>query len=235
MVGRAWDCGYDTLLVTIDTPVPGRRNRDVRNGLVVPPTLTWRSIARIAGYPRWWIDALTHEPVRFAMVDAESELPAARMQKVFDPGVSVRDLEWLRSMWPGKLVVKGVQSVHDAQLVAGTGIDAVYLSTHGGRQLDNAPLPFELLPAVRRAIDPAIRILVDGGVMTGAEIVACLIQGADAVGIGRAYLYGLMAAGAAGVARVCEILRGEIATTMQLLGCTSTGSLVDVPLRMRSR
>lgn len=233
MVERAHAAGYDTLLVTIDTPVPGRRNRDVRNGLVVPPTLTWHSIGRIAGYPRWWVDALTSEPVRFAMVDAESELPAARMEKVFDPGVTVHDLEWLREIWPGHLVVKGVQSVHDAELVAGTGVDAIYLSTHGGRQLDNAPLPYEILPAVRKAIDPGIQIFVDGGVLSGPEIVACLAQGADAVGVGRAYLYGLMAAGEAGVRRVCEILRTEIETTVQLLGCTSVDELVGVPLRTR--
>jgi L-lactate dehydrogenase (cytochrome) len=233
MVRRALDTGYDTLLVTVDTPVPGRRNRDTRNGLVTPPKLTWRSIARIAPYPRWWVDALTTEPIRFAMVDADSEMPAARMEKVFDAGVSIRDIEWLREMWPGKLVAKGIQSVHDAELVAGTGIDAVYLSAHGGRQLDNAPLPFELLPVVREAVDRKIQIFVDGGIMTGAEILACLAQGADGVGIGRAYLYGLMAAGEAGVRRVCDILQAELETTLRLVGCTSVSAATDVSGRLR--
>jgi L-lactate dehydrogenase (cytochrome) len=230
---RAWDSGYDTLLLTVDTRVPGRRNRDVRNGLVVPPKLTWRSIGKIAGYPRWWFDALTTEPLRFAMVDAESELPAARMAKVFDPGVSVRDVQWLREEWPGKLVVKGVQSVHDAGLVAAAGVDAVYLSTHGGRQLDHAPLPYELLPTVRAALDPRVQVFVDGGVMTGADIVACLANGADAVGLGRAYLHGLMAAGRAGVRHVADVLRGEIETTLRLVGCTSVRDAAEIPVHVR--
>jgi L-lactate dehydrogenase (cytochrome) len=235
MARRAWDSGYDTLQIAVDTPTPGRRNRDVRNGLVMPPKLTWGSVARIVGYPRWWFDALSTEPIRFAMVDAQSELSEARMQKVFDAGVSVHDIEWLRDEWPGKLVVKGIQSVHDAKLVASLGIDAVQLSTHGGRQLDQAPLPFELIPAVRDVLDPSIQVFVDGGVMTGTDIVACLAQGADAVGIGRAYLYGLMAGGRAGVGRVAALLRGEIETAFRLLGCTTVQEVSAVPVRVRDR
>lgn len=233
MASRAWESGFDTLLLTIDTPVPGRRNRDVRNGLIVPPRLSWRNIADIASHPRWGYNALSTEPMRMAMVDAESELPAQRMAKVFDPGVTIADVEWLRNEWPGKLVVKGVQSVHDAQLVTRTGVDGILLSSHGGRQLEHAPLPFELLPAVRHALDPKVQVFVDGGVMSGVDVVACLAQGASAVGIGRAYLYGLMAAGEAGVRRVAEILSAEIEATLKLLGCTSIEELHDVPVRLR--
>lgn len=233
MARRAWDAGYDTLQISVDTPVPGRRNRDVRNGLVAPPKLTWRTMARVAGSPRWCFDALTTEPIRFAMVDAESELPAARMKRVFDAGVTVRDLEWLRQEWPGRLVVKGIQSLHDAQLVASTGIDGIELSSHGGRQMDHAPVPFELLPAVREAVDPRVQVFVDGGVMTGTDIVVCLAQGADAVGLGRAYLYGLMAGGVAGVRRVVDLLRAEIDTALRLLGCTDVQELKNVPIRVR--
>jgi L-lactate dehydrogenase (cytochrome) len=233
MTRRAWDAGYDTLLLTIDTPVPGRRNRDVRNGLIVPPKLTWRNVADIARHPRWGVNALTTEPMRMAMVDAESELPAARMAKVFDPGVSPADVEWLRAEWPGKLVVKGVQSVHDAQLVADLGVDAVELSSHGGRQLEHAPLPFELLPAVRENLDTRVQLFVDGGVLSGVDVVACLASGADAVGIGRAYLYGLMAGGQAGVQRVADLLHAEIQATVRLLGCKSVKELRDVAVRVR--
>jgi len=233
MTRRAWAAGYDTLLLTIDTPVPGRRNRDVRNGLIVPPRLTWRNVADIARHPRWGVNALTTEPMRMAMVDAESELPAARMAKVFDPGVSTSDVEWLRTEWPGKLVVKGVQSVHDAGLVADLGVDGVQLSSHGGRQLEHAPLPFELVAAVREVLDSRIQVFVDGGVLSGVDVVACLARGADAVGIGRAYLYGLMAAGQPGVQRVADLLRAEIEATVRLLGCTSVKELRDVPVRVR--
>jgi L-lactate dehydrogenase (cytochrome) len=233
MASRAWDAGFDTLLLTIDTPVPGRRNRDVRNGLIVPPRLSWNNLADIASRPRWGLNALTTEPMRMAMVDAESELPAQRMAKVFDPGVTIADVEWLRSEWPGKLVVKGVQSVPDAQLVAGAGVDGVVLSSHGGRQLEHAPLPFELLPAVREVLDPGVQVIVDGGVMSGVDVVACLARGADGVGIGRAYLYGLMAAGAAGVRRVADLLAAEVEATLRLVGCTTVEELRDVSVRLR--
>jgi L-lactate dehydrogenase (cytochrome) len=233
MMQRAHESGFETLILAVDTPVPGRRNRDVRNGLVVPPKLTWRSVADIAGHPRWWIDKLTTAPVEFAMIDATSERPAERMAKTFDPTVSVADVDWLRGEWPGNIVVKGVQSVHDARVVAEAGADAVHISTHGGRQLDRAPLPFELLPNVRDVIDSSVQIYVDGGVLSGTDIVACLARGADAVAIGRAYLYGLMAAGPQGVHRIAELLRDEVRTTMALLGCTSIKQLRDVPMNVR--
>ena len=231
---RARACGFDTLVLAIDTPVPGRRNRDVRNGLVVPPRLTWRSVMDIAGHPAWWVDKLTTPPVEFAMIEAKSEQPAQRMARVFDPTITVADLEWLRSQWSGWLVVKGVQSVEDARIVASAGADAVHLSTHGGRQLDRAPLPFELLPRVREVLDPGVQVFVDGGVLSGPDIVACLAEGADAVAIGRAYLYGLMAGGAIGVRRVADLLRDEVRTTMALLGCSSVAELRAVPVQVRN-
>lgn len=233
MMDRAWASGFDTILLAVDTPVPGRRNRDVRNGLLVPPKLTWRSIAGIVGYPGWWYDKLTTRPFEFAMINAISERPAERMAKVMDPTITISDVEWLRNEWRGKLVVKGIQSVYDAKLVAECGVDAVHLSTHGGRQLEHAPLPFELIPKVRESVADSIQIFVDGGVMSGVDIVACLANGADAVGLGRAYLFGLMAGGALGVQRVSILLREEIRTTMALLGCTSVKQLRDVSLKIR--
>lgn len=233
MIRRAWDAGFDVLEFAVDTPVPGRRNRDVRNGLVVPPRLTWGALWRIGRYPRWWIDKLSTDPIDYPMIDAISERPADRMAKVFDPAITLADLDWLRQQWPGKLVVKGVQSVHDARLVAERGADAVHLSTHGGRQLEHAPLPLEILPAVRDALDPHIQIFIDGGILSGVDMIACLARGATAVAVGRAYLYGLMAGGEAGVRRVAQLLRDELCTTFALLGCPSASAAAAIPIRLR--
>ena len=233
MTDRAWACGFDTLLLTIDTPVPGRRNRDVRNGLTTPPKLNWASIWDFSRRPSWVYDKLTTDPVDFAMVTAVSELPASRLAKLFDPRMSLHDLEWVRDVWPGKLVVKGVQSVQDAQRLSSTGVDAVYVSNHGGRQLDRSPVPFELLPRVRDAVDSSLDVLVDGGVLSGGDVVACLARGATAVGVGRAYLYGLMAGGALGVSRVGQILRDETQATMGLLGCRSARDATGIKVTRR--
>ena len=233
MVQRAWDSGFDTLMLAVDCPVPGRRNRDVRNGLVVPPKLTWGSALKIAGYPRWWFDKLTTAPIEFAMISAESESPAQRMARVFDPSITIDDVAWLRGIWPGKLVAKGILSAEDAKAVVEAGVDAVYLSSHGGRQLDLAPLPIEILPAVREVVGDDVEIFVDGGAMTGSDIVACYAAGADAVGIGRAYLYGLMAAGEAGVRRVADLLAAEVSTALALLGCVNLSELPRSRVRVR--
>lgn len=232
---RAADSGFDTLVVAVDSPVPGRRSRDVRNGLIVPPQLTWRNVRDISRRPRWAFDKLSTHPIEFKMVDAVSELPEQRMAKVFDPRMSVDDLAWVRGQFPGRIVVKGIQSVHDACLVAAEGADAVHLSSHGGRQLEHAPLPFELLPETRGALDSGTQLYVDGGVMSGIDIIACLANGADAVALGRAYLYGLMAAGEAGVRHVVELLRADLRTAMALLGCARVAELASVPVRVRDR
>jgi L-lactate dehydrogenase (cytochrome) len=233
MIDRAWASGFDTLLLTIDTPVPGRRNRDVRNGLIVPPRLSWGSMWDMSRRPSWAFDKLTTDPVDFAMVAAVPELPASRLAKLFDPRMSLSDLEWVRDVWQGKLVVKGVQSVEDAERLSKTGVDAVYVSNHGGRQLDRSPVPFELLPRVRDAVDPALDVLVDGGVLSGSDVVACLARGATAVGVGRAYLYGLMAGGALGVSRVGQILRDETRATLGLLGCRSAREATSIKVTRR--
>lgn len=232
---RAIESGFETLVLAVDSPVPGRRIRDVRNGLVVPPRLAWHNVRDISRRPRWAFDKLSTDPIEFKMVDAVSELPEQRMSKVFDPQMSLADLEWARAEFPGKVVVKGIQSVHDACLVAAEGADAVHLSSHGGRQLEHAPLPFELLPDVREALGNDVQLYVDGGVMSGVDVVSCLANGADAVAIGRAYLYGLMAAGGPGVRHVAELLRADISTTMALLGCATVAELASVPLRIRGQ
>jgi L-lactate dehydrogenase (cytochrome) len=233
LVDRARDAGYDTIILTVDTPVAGRRHRDVRNGLTIPPQLTPKTLADMAMHPRWWLNLLTSEPLSFATLTSTEGTVADLISRVFDPSVTVDDLDWLRSVWPGRLVVKGIQTVDDAVLVAGHGADGLILSTHGGRQLERAPVPFEILPRVREALDDRVEVLIDGGVMSGSDVVAAICQGATAVAVGRAYLYGLMAGGEAGVQRVGDLLAEEITSTMQLLGRTSVADLGSDCLRLR--
>lgn len=231
LITRAADAGYDTIVLTVDTPVAGRRHRDVRNGLTIPPRLTARTVLDMAAHPRWWANLLTTEPLTFASLTSTDGTVADLIARVFDPAISLTDLDWLRAHWSGTLVVKGIQGVEDARLVVDHGADGIILSTHGGRQLERAPVPFEMLPRVREAVD--VDVLIDGGVLCGADIVAAVSQGATAVAIGRAYLYGLMAGGEAGVERVGALLREEITTTMQLLGRPSVASLGPDCLRVR--
>jgi L-lactate dehydrogenase (cytochrome) len=220
LVERAVTAGYDTLLVTVDVPVAGARLRDKRNGMSIPPALTLRTIANALPRPHWWIDFLTTEPLAFASLDRWSGTVAELLDTMFDPTVTFEDLAWIKSQWPGKFVVKGIQTVADARAVTDLGIDAVLLSNHGGRQLDRAPIPFHLLPAVVAEVGKDVEVHLDTGIMSGADVVAAIAMGARFTLIGRAYLYGLMAGGEAGVDRAIEILSGQVERTMRLLGVT---------------
>jgi L-lactate dehydrogenase (cytochrome) len=225
LIERAVAAGYDTLMLTVDTPVAGARLRDVRNGMTVPPQLTLRTFVDGATHPRWWFDLLTTEPLSFASLTSSEGTVGELIDRVFDPAITMADLEWARSQWPGKLVAKGVQSVADAQRVVAAGADGVLLSSHGGRQLDRAPVPLELVPSVREAVDGRAEVLVDTGFTTGADVVAAIAMGAHAALVGRAYLYGLMAGGQRGVARAVQILSDEVARTLALLGVNTVGEL----------
>ncbi|GAA5150982.1 alpha-hydroxy acid oxidase [Pseudonocardia eucalypti] len=225
LVERAIAAGYDTIMLTLDTKVAGARLRDVRNGLSVPPQLTLRTFVDGAMHPRWWFDLLTTETLSFATLTSTGGSVAGVIDKVFDPAITMADLEWLREVWPHKLVAKGVQSVADAEQVVKAGVDGVLLSNHGGRQLDRAPVPLELVPAVREAVDGRAEVLVDTGITTGADVVAAVAMGANAALVGRAYLYGLMAGGQRGVARAVRILADEVARAMALLGVTKVTDL----------
>ncbi len=218
LVRRAAEAGFDTLLATVDVPVAGARLRDVRNGMSIPPALTLRTAFDAALRPRWWFDLLTTEPLSFASLDRWSGTVGEYLDTMFDPSLTFDDLAWIKSQWPGKLVVKGIQTLDDARAVVDLGVDGIVLSNHGGRQLDRAPVPFHLLPAVARDLRAHTEILVDTGVMSGADIVAAIALGARSVLIGRAYLYGLMAGGEAGVRRAVDILSGQLTRTMKLLG-----------------
>ena len=220
LVERAAAAGYDTLLVTVDVPVAGARSRDTRNGMSIPPTLTMRTVLDALARPHWWFDLLTTEPLSFASLDRWPGTVAEYLDTMFDPTVTFDDLAWIKTQWPNKLVVKGIQTLEDARAVVELGVDGLVLSNHGGRQLDRAPVPFHLLPRVSRELGGETEILLDTGIMSGADIVAAVALGARFTLVGRAYLYGLMAGGEAGVDRAIEILSGQVSRTMRLLGVT---------------
>ncbi|SCL27448.1 alpha-hydroxy acid oxidase [Micromonospora inyonensis] len=222
---RAAAAGYDTLFFTVDTPVAGARLRDKRNGFSIPPQITLRTIVDAAIRPWWWIDFITTPKLEFASLSSTGGTVGQLLDSAMDPTISYEDLEVIRGIFPGKIVVKGVQNVADAQRLVDHGVDGIVLSNHGGRQLDRAPVPFHLLPTVVREVGRDTTIMVDTGIMNGADIVASVALGADFALIGRAYLYGLMAGGRPGVDRTIAILRDEIERTMKLLGVSSLAEL----------
>lgn len=225
LLERAEASGYDTLLVTVDTPVAGQRLRDARNGMVIPPKLTLKTVLDASYRPEWWFNFLTTDPLTFASLSGTSQDLPTLINSMFDPTLSIADLEWIRSVWGGKLFVKGVLTAEDTRRALGAGADGLIVSNHGGRQLDRAPVSLRALPEVRAEAGDGMEIILDSGIMSGADIVAALCAGADFTLIGRAYLYGLMAGGREGVARVIELLAKEIEVTMQLIGAASVADL----------
>jgi L-lactate dehydrogenase (cytochrome) len=236
LVERAKASGFDVLLLTVDVPVGGARLRDYRNGLTIPPTLTFRTFANGARHPRWLADFLTTPPPTFASLQVDGSVSMSRIPSImFDPRVSFDDLAWFRDIWPGPLVIKGVQTVADAVALADAGVDGIVVSNHGGRQLDRSVTPLELLPSVVAAVGDRIEVLMDTGIRSGADIAAALALGAKAVLVGRAYLYGLMAGGEPGVQRAYDILSSELIRTMQLLGATTIDQLDGSLVTLRQR
>ncbi len=232
-VVRAKQAGYEALVLTVDTPVAGPRLRDVRNGLTIPPSPSLRTMAEGALHPAWWLDLLTTEPLEFASLNRFEGTVADLVGKMFDPAATMGDLAWLRSVWDGPLVVKGIQTVADARAVVDAGADALIVSNHGGRQLDRSPTPLEVLPVVVDAVGDRAEVYVDGGIMSGSDVVAAVALGARAALVGRAYLYGLMAGGERGVRRAAEILTDEVAGTLALLGVTRAADLDRAHVRLR--
>src|SRR3954452_17674632 len=232
-VVRAREAEYEALVLTVDTPVAGARMRDVRNGLTIPPSLSLRTLTEGALHPAWWFDLLTTEPLEFASLNRFDGTVAELVGKMFDPAATIRDLAWLRSVWDGPLVVKGIQTIADARAVVDAGADAVVVSNHGGRQMDRAPTPLEVLPGVVEAVGDRAEVYVDGGILSGGDVVAAVAFGARAALVGRAYLYGLMAGGERGVQRAAEILSEEVAGTLALLGVTRVAALQGGHVRLR--
>ncbi len=232
LVERAAKAGFDTLVVTVDVPVAGNRLRDARNGMTIPPSITLGGALDALRRPWWWWDFLTTEPLSFASLDRWSGTVADLLDVMFDPTVGFDDLTWIRESWPGRVLAKGVQTVADAKRLAGVGVDGIVLSNHGGRQLDRAPIPLHLLPDVVREVGDDLEIHLDTGITHGADIVAALALGARFTLVGRAYLYGLMAGGEAGVDRTIEILRSQVVRTMKLLGVSSIEELEPGHVRL---
>lgn len=225
LVERAAAAGYDTLMFTVDTPVAGARLRDKRNGFSIPPALTAGTIIDALPRPWWWWDFLTTPSLQFASLSSTGGTVGELLDSAMDPSINFEDLAVIRDMWPGKLVVKGVQTVEDSRKLTGLGVDGIILSNHGGRQLDRAPIPFHLLPEVVREVGKDVEIAIDTGIMSGADIVASLAMGAKFTLIGRAYLYGLMAGGREGVDRTISILSEQVVRTMKLLQVRSVAEL----------
>ncbi|UOQ60483.1 alpha-hydroxy-acid oxidizing protein [Leucobacter rhizosphaerae] len=235
LVERAAAAGFDTLMFTVDTPVAGARLRDKRNGFSIPPQLSLGTIANAIPRPWWWWDFLTTPKLEFASLSTTGGTVGELLDSAMDPSISFEDLEIIRGMWPGKLVVKGVQNVEDSKKLAGLGVDGIILSNHGGRQLDRAPIPFHLLPEVAREVGKDTEITIDTGIMNGADIVASIALGAKFTLIGRAYLYGLMAGGRAGVDRAIAILADQVVRTMKLLEVSSLEELTPAHVTQLER
>jgi L-lactate dehydrogenase (cytochrome) len=224
LLARAAEAGYRVLMITVDTVVPGHRTRDEHNGLVIPPALTVGTMASIAVHPGYWVRMLRNPPIQFAHIPRKPKTIAGS-GSLFDPSITWDTVADLRTLWPGKLVLKGPLSPDDARRAVSGGADGIVLSNHGGRQLDRAVAPIDLVAEVRSALGPDVSILVDSGIRHGADIAVALACGADAVAIGRAYLYGLMAGGEPGVAKALALLTSQFVRTLQLLGIPSADEL----------
>jgi len=225
LTARAEAAGYRVLMITVDTVVPGHRIRDERNGLVIPPALTTRTLASIAVRPGYWVRMLRNPAIDFAHFPRARAKTIAGSGQLFDPSLSWDTLATMRERWPGLLILKGPLGPADAKRAIEQGVDGIVLSNHGGRQLDRTAAPIDLLPGVRAALGPDVPLLVDSGVRHGADIAVALALGADAALIGRAYLYGLMAGGEPGADKVIEILAAEFTRTLRLLGIHDVAEL----------
>lgn len=232
LLARAKASGFNTLVLTVDTQVAGARLRDVRNGLTIPPTLTLRTLAGLARYPSWWFNLLTTEPLAFATFSHYDGTVAELIGELFDPSLSMADVAALRELWDGPLVIKGIQHVDDARQVVDLGVDGIVVSNHGGRQLDRAVTPLTQLPEILEGVAGRCEVFLDGGVMSGADVIAAVAHGANAVMVGRAYMYGLMAGGERGVQKAADILASDMRRTMQLLGARSLQELSKDQVRI---
>jgi L-lactate dehydrogenase (cytochrome) len=229
LIERAKASGYRALMLTVDTPVTGLRVRDAHNGFTIPPQLSASTVLDMARHPMWCASMLAGPPITYANFAPEvGRTPEGLMEfaaKQFDPSVSWDDLAWIRGLWQGPLIVKGLVSESDAARAAEVGVDAVVLSNHGGRQLDQVVVPLQMIPAVRDRVGDKIAVFVDSGIRRGSDIAVALALGADAVLIGRPYLYGLGAAGERGVAASISMLGAELRRAMTLMGVTSVAQL----------
>ncbi len=224
VIERARAANCSALFVTVDLPMRGQRHADLRNGLTVPPRLTARNAWDIATKPAWLLKVLLGRRKTFGNVEAYLkgrvgiEKAGAWSNQNFDRSLSWRDIEWVRGLWPGKLVLKGILDVEDAKTAAAAGVDGIVVSNHGGRQLDGAHATIKVLPDIAHAVGDRIEVLFDGGIRSGQDVLKALAHGAHGCLIGRAYLYGLAAGGEAGVRQALDIIRAELEVALTLTG-----------------
>jgi L-lactate dehydrogenase (cytochrome) len=235
ILARAMAVKCNTLVLTVDLQVLGQRHRDIKNGMTVPPEIRIKNILDIASKPAWAWSVLTGKRKTFGNLaghvkgmDNVNSL-GTWIQSQFDPALSWKDVEWIKDIWPGKLILKGILDADDAKTAVRLGADAIVVSNHGGRQLDGAPSSISALPKVADAVGSDTEVLFDGGIRTGADIMRALALGARACMIGRAYIYGLGAGGQAGVAKAIDILEKELSVTMALTG---TNRIADIDGRV---
>ncbi len=231
LIERAATAKCSALVLTVDLQILGQRHRDIKNGMTVPPKLRLGNLVDIATKPAWALSILRGKRKIFGNISGHikgTENVTSLTQWIsgqFDPGLNWKDVEWIKSLWPGKLVLKGILDVEDARIAAKTGAAALVVSNHGGRQLDGAPASITALPKIADAVGSDIEVLFDGGVRCGQDVFRALALGARACLSGRAYIYGLGAAGEAGVARAIEIIKNELDVTMALTGCKNVGDI----------
>ena len=234
VIKQAKDNGFEALVLTVDTPVVGLRYGDNRNGLTVPPKIRINTVFAIARKPIWWLNLFTTGKLEFAAFRGWDKPLSELAGLIFDPSTTMKEISWLRSVWKGPIIVKGVQSVDDAKAIAKLGVQGIILSNHGGRQFDRGQVPLEILPEVVKAVGNKVEIYIDGGIMSGLDALGAIALGAKAVFIGRAYLYGAMANGEAGVEQVIEIMRREFENGMALSGATNIAEVRKNGARIRN-
>ena len=236
LIDRAKAAKYDALMLTVDVPVPGSRERDLRNGMTIPPTLGLRTFVDGARHPHWWWRFLTGDVITFENVSDRAASPSGVMAFLaaqFDPSVEWDDIEWMRAQWGGPFILKGVMDAQDARQAADLEVDGIVVSNHGGRQLDDSPATIEALPRVLDAVGDRTEVLLDSGIRRGRDVVKALALGARACLIGRAYLYGLGTGGERGVDAAIALLGDEVRRSLQLVGARTVAELDESMVRRR--
>jgi L-lactate dehydrogenase (cytochrome) len=231
LIERAAAAKCSALVLTVDLQVIGQRHRDIKNGMTVPPEIRLGNLIDIATKPAWAYGVLRGKRKTFGNIAghypgmANVTVLSKWIAEQFDPTLSWKDVEWIKSLWPGKLILKGILDVEDARIAAKTGASAIVVSNHGGRQLDGAASSIAMLPAIADAVGAQLEVMFDGGIRSGQDLMRAIAFGARACMSGRAYIYGLGAGGEAGVARAIEIMKNELDTSMALCGVTSIAEI----------